>query len=138
MNYSFERKGLHSTTTGTVDDMDALSLIRCISVLEVFPLNRKVVCYRHSLPLHDFDSLSCIQNFLSVGSVLSVRLKWGCGHSSGNVGKTVQDVAMHVPGEKERAFGVTCAKLFVARSTALKQPWDGLCPVVERGQRYSS
>ena len=44
INYSFERKGLHSTATGTVDYMDALSLIGCISVLEVFRLNRKVVC----------------------------------------------------------------------------------------------
>ena len=57
MYKSFERKGLHSTATGTVDDIDALSLIGCISVLEVFRLNRKVVCYRHSLPLHDFRRL---------------------------------------------------------------------------------
>ena len=57
MNYSFERKCLHSTATGTVDDMDALSLIGCISVLEVFQLNRKVEYYRHSLPLHDFRRL---------------------------------------------------------------------------------
>ena len=57
MNYSFERKGFNSTATGTVDDIDAFSLIGCISVLEVFLLNRKVVCYRHSLPLHDFRRL---------------------------------------------------------------------------------
>ena len=100
MNYSFERKGLHSTAIGTVDDMDALSLIGCISVLEVFRLNRKVVCYRHNLFFTIFDGLSCTQIFLSVGSVLPVRLKWGGGHSSSNVEKTVQDVAIHVPGEK--------------------------------------
>ena len=57
MYKSFERKGLHSTATWTVDDIDALSLIGCISVLEVFGLNRKVVCYRHSLPLQDFRRL---------------------------------------------------------------------------------
>ena len=54
---SFERKGLHSTATGTVDDIDALSWIGCISVLEVFRLSRKVVAYRHSRPLHDFRRL---------------------------------------------------------------------------------
>ena len=63
MYKSFERKGLHSTATGTVDDMDALSLIGCISVLEVFGLNRKVVCYRHSLPLHDFRRLALHAKF---------------------------------------------------------------------------
>ena len=57
MYKSYERKGLHSTATGTVDDIDALSLIECISVLEVFQLNLKRVCYRHSLPLHDFRRL---------------------------------------------------------------------------------
>ena len=57
MNYSFERKGLHSTATVTVDDIDALSWIGYVSVLEVFRLNRKVLCYRHSLPLHDFRRL---------------------------------------------------------------------------------
>ena len=57
MNYSFERKDLRSTATGTVVDMDALSLIGCISILEVFRLNRKVVCYRHSFPLYDFRRL---------------------------------------------------------------------------------
>ena len=100
MYKSFERKGLHSTATGTVDDIDALSLIGCISVLEFFRLNRKVVCYRHSLPLHDFRRLVLHAIFLSVGSVLPVGLKWGCGHSSSNVEETVQDVAIHVPGEK--------------------------------------
>ena len=100
MYKSFERKGLHSTATGTVDDIDELSLIRCISALEVFRINRKVVCYRHSLPLHDFPPLVLHAIFLSVGSVLPVRLKWGCGHSSSNVEKTVQDVAIHVAGEK--------------------------------------
>ena len=49
MYKSFERRGLHSTATGTVDDIDALSLIGCISVLEVLRLNR--------LPLHDFRRL---------------------------------------------------------------------------------
>ena len=100
MYKSFERKGLHSTATEPANDFDALSLIGCISVLEVFRLNRKVVCYRHSLPLHDFRRLACMQFFLSVDSVLPVRLKWGCGHSSSNVEKTVQDVAIHVPVEK--------------------------------------
>ena len=100
MYKGFERKGVHSTATGTLDDIDALSLIGCFSVPEVFRLNRKVVCYRHSLLLHDFDGLSCTHNFLSVGSVLPVRLKWDCSHGSSNVEKTVQDLAIHVPGEK--------------------------------------
>ena len=72
MYNSFERKGLHSTATGTVDDIDAISLIGCISVLEVFRLNRTVVCYRHRLPLHDFRRLvlhaifsECWQRFAS-------------------------------------------------------------------------
>ena len=91
MYKSFERKGLHSTATGTVDDIDALSLIGCISVLEVFRLNRKAVCTAFLFTV--FDGLSCMQFFLNVGSVLPVRLKWGCGHSSSNVEKTTQDVA---------------------------------------------
>ena len=69
-----------------------------------------------------FDGLSCTQNFLRVGSVLPVRLKWGCGHSSSNVEKTLLDVAIHVPGKKKPAFGVTCAKLIVTRSNALTRP----------------
>ena len=42
MNYSLERKGLHSTATGTVDDMDALSLIGRISGLEIFRTRQAV------------------------------------------------------------------------------------------------
>ena len=99
MYKSYERKGLHSTATGKVDDMDALSLIGCISVLEVFRLNRKVVCYKHSLPLPDFRRLvlhaqfsECWQRF---AGPLEMALRRSC-----NVEKTVQDVAKRVPGEK--------------------------------------
>ena len=67
MNYSYERKGFHSTATRTVDDIDALWLIGCISVLEVFLLNRKVVCYSHSLPLHNFRRLVLHAKFSDCG-----------------------------------------------------------------------
>ena len=40
-----------------IPPLQGQSMIGCISVLEVFRLNRKVVCYRHSLPLHDFRRL---------------------------------------------------------------------------------
>ena len=42
---------------GTADYIDTLSLTGCISVPEVFRLNRKVVCYKHSLPFHNFRRL---------------------------------------------------------------------------------
>ena len=77
MNYSFERIGLHSTSTGTVDDIDALSLIGCISVLEVFRLKRKVVCYRHSLPLLDFRQLVLHAKFSECWQRFAGPLKMG-------------------------------------------------------------
>ena len=69
-----------------------------------------------------FSTACLARKIFCVGSVLPVRLKWGCGHSSSNVEKTVQDVTIHVPGEKWPAFRVTCAKLIVTRSNALKRP----------------
>ena len=98
MYKSFERKGLHLTATGTADNIDALSLIGCISVLEVFRLNRKVVGFRHSFPPHNFLALHA--KFPECWERFAGPLKWGCGHSSSNVKKTVKDVAIHVPGEK--------------------------------------
>ena len=100
MSYSFERKGLHSTGTGTVDDMDALSLIGFISVLEVFRLNQKVVCYRHSLPLHDFRRLVLHAKISECSQRFAGPLEWRCGHKSSIIEKTIQDVAIRVPGEK--------------------------------------
>ena len=100
MYKSFERKGLHSTATGTVDDIHALSLIGCISVLEVSDEIGKWYAINTAFLFTIFDGLPCMQFFLSVDRVLPVRLKWGCGHSSSNVEKTVQDVARHVAGEK--------------------------------------
>ena len=74
MNYSFERKGLHSTATGAVDDMDVLSLIGCISALEVFRLNRDVLCYRHSLSLHGFRRLVLHAKFSDlIGKLLELK-----------------------------------------------------------------
>ena len=100
MYKSFERKGLHSTATGTVDDIDALWLIGSISVLEVFLLNRKVVCYSHSLPLHNFRRLVLHAKISECWQRFAGPLEMAFGHSSSNVEKTVQDVAIHVPGEK--------------------------------------
>ena len=94
MYKSFERKGLHSIATGTVDDIDALSLIECISVLEVFRVSRKVVCYRHSLPLHDFRRLVLPAQLSECWQRFAGPLEMG------NVEKTVQDVATQVPREK--------------------------------------
>ena len=100
MYKSFERKGLHSTATGTVDDIDALSLIECISVVEVFRFNRKMVCYRDSLPLRDFRRLVLHAIFSECWQRFAGPLEMGLWHSSSNVEKTVQDVAIHVLGEK--------------------------------------
>ena len=94
-----------------------------------------MVSYRHSLPLHGLRRLVLNAKFLRVfGSVLPVRLKRGCGHSSSTVEKTVQDVAIHVPGKKQPAFGVTCAKLIVTRSNPFKRPCEGSKPREIYGQ----